>query len=284
MNARLISGLVLAGAVSFATAAVAQDYGNFTIGAGFLPDPQTGTGLTGGPVDASTYGPGCVGSIDTTPDHVITVTSTVNLKLYVDSDTDATLVLRGPAGTFCDDDSHGNLDPELNVTLTPGEYHVWVGNFGSTQGRYTLTLTENMGGAAAPQVGNTGGGGGGGSARYESFTLGAGFLPDPQYGNGQTGGSASASAYGPGCVGNISSSPDHVINVTSTVNLRVFTESEVDSTLVITGPGGTFCDDDSNGNLDAQINAVFTPGTYNVFVGNFGSTSGAYRLTITENL
>jgi hypothetical protein len=130
-------------------------YANFTIGAGFLPDPQTGTGTTGGPVDASTYGPGCVGSIDTTPDHTITVTSTVNLKLFVDSDVDSTLVVRGPAGTFCDDDSHGNLDPELNVTLTPGEYHVWVGNFGSTQGTYTLTLTENMGAPAGGTPGDT---------------------------------------------------------------------------------------------------------------------------------
>jgi hypothetical protein len=130
-------------------------YANFTLGAGFLPDPQTGTGTTGGPVDASTYGPGCVGSIDTTPDHTITVTSTVNLKLFVDSDVDSTLVVRGPAGTFCDDDSHGNLDPELNVTLTPGEYHVWVGNFGSTQGTYTLTLTENMGAPAGGTPGDT---------------------------------------------------------------------------------------------------------------------------------
>jgi hypothetical protein len=123
-----------------------------------------------------------------------------------------------------------------------------------------------------------------GSAFADSFSLGAGFLPDPQTGSGITGGSVDASSYGPGCVGNISSSPDHEIEITSDVNLKIYVESEVDSTLVITGPGGTFCDDDSNGNLDPQINGVFTPGTYSVYVGNFGDTSGSYTLYITENL
>lgn len=39
-----------------AAPALAQD---FTLGAGFTPDPQVGTGTTGGDGDASRFGAGC---------------------------------------------------------------------------------------------------------------------------------------------------------------------------------------------------------------------------------
>ncbi|WP_397573106.1 hypothetical protein [Silanimonas sp.] len=108
------------GAALVAGLATASDYRNFSIGSGFTPDPQTGTGTTGGARDAAqAFGGQCSGSIDTTPDHVITVTSAVNLKLYTTSTTDSTLVMRGPSGTFCDDDSRGELDAEINAMLRP---------------------------------------------------------------------------------------------------------------------------------------------------------------------
>ena len=87
--------------------AAAQSYNSFTLGAGFTPDPQTGNGETGGQTQATRFGPQCSGVIDSTPDHTIRVTSPLDLRLSVESTTDSTLVVVGPAGVFCDDDSAG---------------------------------------------------------------------------------------------------------------------------------------------------------------------------------
>lgn len=259
-----------------AASAVAADYGNFEIGPGFTPDPQTGTGTTGGARDAAkAFGASCAGSVDTTPDHVITVTGAVNLKVYTTSTTDSTLVLRGPSGTFCDDDSRGELDAEINALLRPGRYEVYVGHLGET-GQYTLTLTENVGGTS------TGAGDEGGIEAYRDFTLGAGFTPDPQRSRGETGGSRDARSYGKACTGTIDTTPDHRLTVTSALNLRMFVESTTDSTLVVVGPNRTLCDDDSHGDLDAEVSGAFSPGQYEIFVGTNGGQNGRYTITLNE--
>lgn len=269
----------LAALLIFASAsASAQQYRNFEIGGGFTPDPQTGTGTTGGAVDAaSAFGGECTGSVDRTPDHIITVTSAVNLKLYTSSTTDSTLVMRGPSGTFCDDDSRGALDAEINAVLRPGRYEVYVGHLGET-GEYTLTLTENVGGVS------TGDATDGSIEAYRNFSVGPGFTPDPQRSRGETGGSRDARAYGKACVGKIDTSPDHQLTVTGTLNLKIFVESSTDSTLVVVGPNRTWCDDDSHGELDAEISGTFAPGVYQVFVGTNGDNNGSYTITLTENL
>lgn len=273
---RTLARTLLLGASLLAGSAMASDYRNFSIGAGFTPDPQTGTGTTGGSRDAAqAFGGECSGSVDTTPDHVITVTSAVNLKLYTTSTTDSTLVLRGPSGTFCDDDSRGELDAEINALLRPGRYEVYVGHLGQT-GQYTLTLTENVGGASQ------GSGDEGSIEAYRDFTVGAGFAPDPQRSRGETGGPRDASSFGKACVGKIDTSPDHRLTVTSALNLRIFVESTTDSTLVVVGPNRTWCDDDSHGELDAEISGTFTPGQYQIYVGTNGEQDGNYTITLTE--
>lgn len=259
-----------------AASAHGADYGNFEIGPGFTPDPQTGTGTTGGRRDAAqAFGGNCSGSVDTTPDHVITVTGAVNLKVYTTSTTDSTLVVRGPSGTFCDDDSRGELDAEINAMLRPGRYEVYVGHLGET-GQYTLTLTENVGGAS------TGAGDEGGIEAYRDFTLGAGFSPDPQRSRGDTGGSRDARSYGKACTGTIDTTPDHRLTVTSALNLKIFVESTTDSTLVVVGPNRTLCDDDSHGDLDAEVSGLFSPGQYEIYVGTNGNQNGSYTITLTE--
>lgn len=249
--------------------AAAQAYNNFILGAGFTPDPQTGNGDTGGPTQASRFGPHCLGVIDNTPDHTIRVTSPLDLRLAVESTTDSTLVVVGPAGVFCDDDSAGQLDAQVDARLTPGDYAVYVGHI-DQPGRYTLTLTEGAGAAA-----------GGHGGQYANFRLGAGFTPDPQIGTGSTGGGIDASRYGAHCTGMIDSTPDHRLSITSTVTLRLTVDSTTDSSLVVTGPGKVLCDDDGAGALDAQIVDTFRPGEYEIYVGHLGQ-AGSYRLEISE--
>ncbi|NZA26160.1 hypothetical protein H0E84_07155 [Luteimonas sp. SJ-92] len=271
MKRHLSCGLAAAAMLCLAAAGQAQDYAGFTLGAGFTPDPQTATGLTGGNVQASRYGSQCSGMIDTTPDHVIDVTSALDLQLAVDSTTDSTLVLTGPAGTFCDDDSGGLLDARLTARLTPGRYEVYVGHLG-TAGSYTLTLSEAVGGSAQAA----------GGGLYRDFRLGAGFTPDPQTATGSTGGPRSAGTYGAQCEGMIDTTPDHRLEITSKVALRMFVESTTDASLVVVGQGRTWCDDDSHGALDPEISAVFMPGSYEIYVGHIRE-SGSYTLTLTEN-
>ncbi len=273
----LCASLALA---SLAGGAHAQAYRDFTIGAGFTPDPQVGTGTTGGSRDASMYGGACTGRIASSPDHTITVTSTVDLRLYTESTTDSTLVLTGPAGTFCDDDSHGQMDAEINAVLTPGTYEVYVGNFGTTSGEYSLTLTENLGGGSGMGQGEI--------TNARDFELGAGFIPDPQTSTGYTGGNrGAAQAYGSGCAGDIASTPDHTLTVTSGVDLTISVraDSGVDATLVVVGggrKGNLLCNDDSNG-LDPAVSGFLAPGVYEIYVGDIGN-AGNYVISITENL
>lgn len=146
MKARLVSGLALAGLMALGATALAQaNYQSFSLGANFLPDPQTGNGTTGGSVDASTISPACLGNVSASPDHQLTITSAVNLKIFVDSTVDSTLVITGPGGfVLCDDDSNGNLDPQVNNIFQPGTYNIHVGHLGDTAGAYTITFTENM--------------------------------------------------------------------------------------------------------------------------------------------
>jgi len=258
---------------------LAGDYESFTISPGF--GSRTGTGIPGGPIASGVYGSHCGGYIDNAPDHVIQVSSEVNMTLTVSSDQDSVLVITGPLGVLCDDDSAGNLDAKLSGTFRPGQYQVFVGRIGSGgSGRYTLNIREG-------QSGGTSSSGAGSADRglYGNFTLGAGFRPDPQTATGMGGGGAghvSASTYDPTCSGTIDSTPDHRITITSALNLSLEVSSDFDSTLVVHGPAGTFCDDDSAGNLDARVRARLTPGEYEVYVGAFGDP-GQYTLTVTEN-
>lgn len=265
-----VCGLLAAVALACASSqAAAQVASTFKIGAGFTPDPQTGTGTTGGATDATRFGPRCSGVIDATPDHTIRVTSSLDLRLTVESTTDSTLVVVGPAGVFCDDDSAGQLDAQIDAHLTPGDYAVYVGHI-EQPGRYTLSLTEGSGLASAA-----------GAGQYANFRLGAGFTPDPQIGTGETGGGVDASRYGAHCTGMIDSTPDHRLTITSAVTLRLAVTSTTDSSLVVTGPGKVLCDDDGAGALDAAVVDTFRPGEYEIYVGHLGR-GGTYRLEISE--
>jgi len=267
-NFQTAGGLLVAALLACAAApAAAQSYSSFTLGAGFTPDPQTGTGETGGGTQASRFGPQCTGVIDSTPDHTIRVTSPLDLRLSVDSTTDSTLVVVGPAGVFCDDDSAGDLDAQVDARLTPGEYAVYVGHL-EQPGRYTLTLSETSGAAAN-------------GGQYANFTLGAGFTPDPLVGTGETGGTIDATRYGAHCTGVIDATPDHRMTITSAVTLQLKVSSTTDSSLVVLGPGKVLCDDDGAGALDARVVDTFRPGEYEIYVGHLGQ-AGSYRLEISE--
>jgi hypothetical protein len=95
--------------------------------------------ISGGSYDAflldDVYGDACSGWIAQEPDHVLTLPYDLTyLRIYAEAryGGDLTLVLHHPStgDIFCDDDSHGRLDPEITMTyMLAGEWHVYVGSY-----------------------------------------------------------------------------------------------------------------------------------------------------------
>jgi hypothetical protein len=125
-------------------------FGDITISRKFSPDPLTVRGMSGGSVagkqvagriDTPT-GP-CNGFVDETPDHTIKLTSKFDyLKLQVQAPQDTTIIVKGPGGTWCNDDLDGK-NPGIVGEWLPGDYQVWIGSY--EKGKYfpyTLQVTE----------------------------------------------------------------------------------------------------------------------------------------------
>jgi hypothetical protein len=116
--------------------APATIFESVTLSPAFSPDPATVRGISGGPKAANEVtgrpetatGP-CNGFVDEQPDHTITLTEFFNyLRLQVQSSEDTTLVIRGPGGTWCNDDYFGK-NPGIAGQWLSGTYQVWIGSY-----------------------------------------------------------------------------------------------------------------------------------------------------------
>lgn len=123
---------------------------NVTLNPNFSPDPVTLHGISGGPRTASEIagradtatGP-CVGFVDDKPDHTIVLTHFFNsLSLQVESPEDTTLVVRGPGGSWCNDD-YQNSNPAIAGQWFSGTYQIWVGSYDRNSYQpYVIRVTE----------------------------------------------------------------------------------------------------------------------------------------------
>ena len=98
--------------------------------------------------------------------------------------------------------------------------------------------------------------------------------------------------HGGPCTGWIGALPNHELEVTAPMRLRISVEAPGDTTLVIlraTGgrsgernrPASVYrCNDDTNG-MHPQVDATFEPGTYLVYVGSYNPIENvSYTMTI----
>jgi hypothetical protein len=281
----------LAAALLGAPAALAQDasltasYGEITLRSGFTPDPYRVNLTAGGTIDTSKMLNNCVGKVAHAPDLQVYYTAG-NLPLYIrtESDIDTTLVVNGPSGEwYCDDDSGGGVNAQVNWSNpATGVYDIWVGTYGSSTGPATLLITE---------LAYDGNGGGGGSinagltASYGEINLRSGFTPDPYRVNLTAGGSIDASTVSTDCVGKVAAAPDFQITFDAgSLPLFIRTQSGIDTTLVVNGPSGEwYCDDDSGDGNNAEVRwAKPASGTYDIWVGTYGTSTGPASLLITE--
>ena len=82
---------------------------------------------------------------------------------------------------------------------------------------------------------------------FGTFSLNAGFLPDPYNVNVVAGGNINASRLGSGCVGSISDAPDVRLNFNGG-RISIGAQSGSDTTIVVNGPDGRwYCNDDFDG-------------------------------------
>lgn len=125
---------------------------------------------------------------------------------------------------------------------------------------------------------------------FRPITLTPGFTPDPWLIGGISGGRQEATSQaGRGetetgiCWGYISEQPDHRLVLTEFFDyLTVGVASAGDTTLVIQGPGGTWCSDDAQGR-DPRIGGQWLPGTYQIWVGSADPDAYfVYDLQLTE--
>jgi hypothetical protein len=118
-----------------------------TLAPGFAPDPTVVTGTAGGPVQASTMGALCRGTIATAPNFTLTTTGAFpNLRVLVNAAQDTTLVVRLSNGqVLCDDDGGGYPNPAVAGAFPPGQHQVYVGTYSptATGTPFTLGFTTN---------------------------------------------------------------------------------------------------------------------------------------------
>jgi hypothetical protein len=122
---------------------------NATLAPGFSPDPLILHGLSGGTSlaqdiaqqEKTETGP-CEGFVDTQPDHRLTLSQFFNyLRIEVKSNDDTTLVIRGPGGSWCNN-NYATLNPGLAGQWLSGTYDIWVGSLSKEKySPYILSIT-----------------------------------------------------------------------------------------------------------------------------------------------
>lgn len=130
----------------------------------------------------------------------------------------------------------------------------------------------------------------GGDPVYGSTNLEAGFVPDPVVIEISPGGPDQVDDLGANCVGFIASAqPDHDLYYESGSSvLGIFVNADIDTTLVISDPAGTWhCNDDSSSLSNANPGILFESplsGLYNIWVGTYENigTGATAKLAVTE--
>jgi hypothetical protein len=125
---------------------------------------------------------------------------------------------------------------------------------------------------------------------FGDATIERNFSPDPIVVRGMSGGSISGkyiarrSQTPTGlCVGYFEEQPAHTLELTTKFNyLKLLVDSPEETTLIVTGPGGTWCNEDFEGK-NPGIVGEWLPGTYSIWIGSYKKDRYfPYTLEITE--
>lgn len=244
---------------------------------GFSPNPMTVRAEAGGDRRGSTWRgtaphTDCAGNMPEEPQHILEIGQDFeNLRIVASHTTDLTMAIEGPAGTWCNDDFQG-LDPGIQGAWPAGTYRVFVGTYSEgVRSQYTLTLQQ----FAYEPIETT------------NHTLRPGFSPNPFTVRSDAGGTRMGASWtGTGehvdCRGYMPDEPQHIFELGQFEDLSIIADHQVDLTMAIEGPSGTWCNDDYEG-LNPGIRGAWPAGTYRVFVGTYsGDMAENYTLRVQQ--
>ena len=125
-------------------------FGDITIERPLSKDPLTVRGMSGGTIEGKeisgrkdTPTGACTGYMDREPDHTLRLKNKFDyMKLVVESAEDTTLIIKGPGGTWCNDEFEAK-NPGIVGEWLEGDFEVWVGSYQKEDYfPYTLKITE----------------------------------------------------------------------------------------------------------------------------------------------
>ena len=139
-------------AVSFLAIPIsAQDIAtNTTLERQFTPNPLILEGMSGGKFKATevakteeTATGYCDGYVNLQPNHILVLENFFkSLKIEVQSSNDTTILVQGPGGVWCNDDSY-NVNPVIEGEWQKGMYKIWIGSYQkNSTNNYQIKITE----------------------------------------------------------------------------------------------------------------------------------------------
>lgn len=122
---------------------------DITIDRESTPDPLVIAGVSSGSLAATevleteaTNTGYCDGFIDRQPNHTLILNSFFDfLRVEVESTADTTIMIKGPGGIWCNDDTN-NANPVIEGQWQPGSYKIWIGSYQvDTANDYLIKIT-----------------------------------------------------------------------------------------------------------------------------------------------
>ncbi len=254
----------------------------------------TSAPLSGGtdPLEGLSTEAFCAGYSDlSAPDMVVTLDAAQPLlSLYARAETDLTLAIRAPDGSWsCNDDSF-QLNPGISFNnAQAGDYAVFVGSYMSgEQGEYNLYAslgqpnwegTEPAGGFSAPDWLNDAA-----EPSVATLTYGPETLIDPRVIFDIAPSQTDSFGMADGCAGFLTpTQPDLVVEAEEGLpQLMVYMVSDSDGTLTVVGPDGQlYCNDDFEQLNPGVMIPNPQPGPYAIFAGTYGGNGGMATMGVT---
>ena len=123
---------------------------NITLDHEFAPNPLVLEGMSGGELKATevvqtseTATGYCDGYVNPQPNHILVLQNFFEfLKIEVESSNDTTILVQGPGGVWCNDDSY-NTNPVIEGEWQEGRYQIWIGSYKeNSTNDYQIKITE----------------------------------------------------------------------------------------------------------------------------------------------
>lgn len=271
---------------------LAQDFslspinGSIVLSGGFSPDPNVIAVAAGGSREASNASSSCNGYVTDAPTYSLNFEpGSLGLGIYINADFDTTILINDPTGDWlCNDDY-----PELNLdggwyfdNPESGRYDIWVGTYSESDSSRTamLAITEFADTSWETDLAPTT------SVFVPEISLSGGFTPDPNTIDLIAGGPNQASNLNSSCSGYVSPNPSYRLNFTpGSLGLGIYKLSDIDTTIAIQSPSGTWYCNDDNSNLANSLNSGYyfanpESGQYNIYVGSYSEDNVGQSATL----